>query len=70
MTIVAASGSDANAGLAGISTDTRLSRQRIERVQGVDYVNLLPDIQHPLEYSSKWSTRAWTYQEHIFPVET
>ena len=65
LTIVAASGSDANAGLAGISTDTRLSRQRIESIRGVDYVNLLPSLQHTLEYSSRWSTRAWTYQEHI-----
>ena len=65
LTIVAASGPDANGGLAGISTVTRLSRQRIERVRDVKYVNLLPSLQHTLEYSSKWSTRAWTYQEHI-----
>ncbi len=65
LTIVAASGFDANAGLAGISTGTRLSRQHIERVRDVEYVNMLPSLQHTLECSSKWSTRAWTYQEHI-----
>ena len=62
LTIIAASGSNANAGLPGVRAFSRDSAQRNECVQGMILANELP----PLEVimgQSHWNTRAWTYQE-------
>lgn len=66
-TIIAASGSDCDAGLPGIRSGTRFKQQQL--VEGGD-ITLLSSIQHPYEKilspeTSKWSRRAWTFQEEL-----
>ncbi|KAH9886508.1 heterokaryon incompatibility protein-domain-containing protein [Xylariomycetidae sp. FL2044] len=61
-TIVAAHGSDADAGLPGISCHRRY--QHSEEVQGCVLVNRLFTTREVLD-SSWWNTRAWTYQERV-----
>lgn len=62
LTIVAASGSNANAGLPGVRAFSRNSIQRTECVQGMILANELPQLQDIIE-QSYWNTRCWTYQE-------
>ncbi len=62
ITITAASGSDANAGLPGVRTRSRKSAQRAECVQGLVLVNELCQLEDIIE-PSYWNTRCWTYQE-------
>jgi hypothetical protein len=63
LTIVAAAGTDANAGLPGISPGLR-EPQRIFRVQGLQ-LTLQPDPLATTLNHSCWSTRAWTMQEGL-----
>ena len=62
ITIIAASGSNANAGLPGVRAFSRNNAQRTERVQGMILANELPKLEDVIEQSS-WNTRAWTFQE-------
>ncbi len=62
LTIVAASGSNANAGLPGVRAFSRNSGQRTECVQGMILANELPQLEDIIG-QSYWNTRAWTYQE-------
>ena len=65
LTIVAASGSDANAGLCGVSDGTlRIPRQHRETLKDVPAVTILPDYEESVS-QSLWKTRAWTFQEEI-----
>ena len=64
LTIVAASGSNANAGLPGVRAFSRNSTQRTEHVQGMLLANELPSLEDIIR-QSYWNTRGWTYQEQI-----
>lgn len=66
-TIIAASGSDCDAGLPGIRSGTRFKQQRLVSAGNI---TLLSSVQHPYEKiltpeTSKWSRRAWTFQEEL-----
>lgn len=63
LTIVAASGEEANTGLPGVSKFHRKQRQEVH----ADQITLVtvPDGYHDLANSS-WATRGWTYQEGYF----
>ncbi|KAF2472799.1 HET-domain-containing protein [Lindgomyces ingoldianus] len=61
LTIVAAAGRDANAGLPGISS-LRDVRQRIVDINGLRLANLLPYLSNAV-VASVWETRGWTFQE-------
>lgn len=62
LTIVAASGNNAHAGLPGVQESSRSSVQRIENVQGLVLANELPRLKDIME-KSYWNSRGWTYQE-------
>lgn len=67
LTIVAAYGAHANAGIPGIRLEqsTRNIRQFQERIEGnLTLANRLPDITVAVD-ESVWNTRGWTYQERI-----
>ena len=65
LTIAAASGSDANAGLAGISRPRRVP-QRTEVVDGLRFALPLPDYMSlESDRSLIWNSRGWTFQEKI-----
>lgn len=64
MTIIAASGSDANAGLPGVREKSRKTAQKAEHVQGMVLVNELCRLRDVVE-PSYWNTRCWTYQEGL-----
>ena len=57
-TIVAAAGTNANAGLPGVRAFSRWS----ECVQGMILANELPQLEDVIE-QSYWNTRGWTFQE-------
>ena len=61
-TIVAASGTNANAGLPGVRAFSRKSKQRMECVQGMILANELPQLEDVIK-QSYWNTRGWTFQE-------
>ena len=66
-TIIAASGSDCDAGLPGIRSGTRFKRQQLVEAGNI---TLLSSVQHPHEKiltpeTSKWARRAWTFQEEL-----
>ena len=66
-TIIAASGSDCDAGLPGIRSGTRFKRQILVEAGNI---TLLSSVQHPYENiltpdTSKWARRAWTFQEEL-----
>ena len=61
-TIVAASGTNANAGLPGVRPFSRDSTQRTECVQGIVLANELPQFEDVIK-QSYWNTRGWTFQE-------
>lgn len=61
-TIVAAAGTNANAGLPGVRAFSRNSTQRTEYVQGMILANELPQLEDVIE-QSYWNTRGWTFQE-------
>ena len=62
LTIIAATGSNANAGLPGVRAFSRNSAQRTECIQGMILANELPPIKDVIG-QSYWNKRAWTYQE-------
>ena len=62
VTIIAASGNNANAGLPGVRAFSRNSAQRTECVQGMILANELPPLEDIIG-QSYWNTRAWTFQE-------
>ena len=61
-TIIAASGSNASAGLPGVRAFSRNSVQHIEHVQGMVLANELSSVEDIIP-QSYWSSRGWTYQE-------
>ena len=65
LTIVAASGSDANAGLYGVPDGTlRIPNQHRETLGGVPAVTILPNYEESVA-QSRWKTRGWTFQEEM-----
>lgn len=62
-TVIAAAGEDAQTGLPGVSRTRR--KQREVNIKGVTLIELPYSKDHgsALLSSSKWATRAWTYQE-------
>lgn len=63
VTIIAASGKDANAGLPGVS---QVRRRQQPEVRVGDITLLALPVAHRSLKDSKWVTRAWTYQEGYF----
>lgn len=63
LTIIAAAGDDAQTGLPGV-TKLHRRQQREIRVRDVTLLEL-PDSEGDV-YSSRWASRAWTYQECYF----
>ncbi|KAJ3496551.1 hypothetical protein NLJ89_g10469 [Agrocybe chaxingu] len=64
LTIVAAAGKDANAGLPGARPWSRQSTQVIAKVQDMT----LSNVQRPFHWGmpeSAWSSRGWTFQEKV-----
>ena len=66
-TIIAASGSDCNAGLPGVRPGTRFQRQRLVEAGNI---TLLSSVQQTYKNiltpeTSKWARRAWTFQEDL-----
>ncbi|KAK3369261.1 heterokaryon incompatibility protein-domain-containing protein [Lasiosphaeria ovina] len=57
-------GDDSNAGLPGVSSTPRLG-QRECRSGRYRFISTMPDPHESIK-RSKWSTRAWTYQEGLF----
>jgi hypothetical protein len=64
LTIVAAAGNDANAGLPGVHPRSRWIQQVVGEVNGMDLISVRrPYLQALMK--STWSTRGWTFQEKI-----
>ncbi len=64
LTIVAAGGDDANAGLAGVRPGSRKVKQIVEKVSPETSLASPLPLQFKLD-SSTWNIRAWTYQERL-----
>ena len=62
LTIVAASGSHADAGLHGIRKESRKVTQHMELVQGRQLMASMPSPGYEVRFSP-WESRAWTLQE-------
>ena len=62
--VVAAAGSDANAGLPGIGSTSRHISQRNETITGAQFITAQPSIQQVLQMSV-WKSRGWTFQEAV-----
>ncbi|KAF2664091.1 HET-domain-containing protein [Microthyrium microscopicum] len=62
ITIIAAAGDDANAGLPGVRSGTRKESRRITDLQGVNFTTARPFAKR-LIADSTWWKRAWTFQE-------
>ncbi|OAL52770.1 HET-domain-containing protein [Pyrenochaeta sp. DS3sAY3a] len=62
VTIIAAAGDDANAGLPGVRRDTRSDTRDIIDIQGHKFVTACTPAKE-LIASTTWWKRAWTYQE-------
>ena len=65
VTIVAASGKDANSGLAGVGDTPRIAQQSLS-IGNIQLISNMHVPQVTIE-SSTWYTRAWTFQEGILP---
>ncbi|KAF2736271.1 HET-domain-containing protein, partial [Polyplosphaeria fusca] len=63
LTIIAAAGSNADAGLPGV-LDTPRNQQPVVEVGDVEIINSMPH-PHNTILRSRWSTRAWTLQEAV-----
>ena len=63
LTIIAASGSHADAGLPGIRNDSRRVTQHVEMVRGRRLMASMPSPGYEANFSP-WGSRAWTLQEH------
>ncbi|KAM0438673.1 hypothetical protein ACHAPT_001429 [Fusarium lateritium] len=64
VTLVAAAGTDASAGLPGAAGRPR-AQQPGAFVQGHALVCIPPDPSHHIHSASTWATRGWTYQEGL-----
>jgi hypothetical protein len=65
ITIVAASGEDADSGLPGVSRDLpRTQHQMRITVDGTTMANMLESEASAIDHST-WNTRGWTYQERL-----
>ena len=64
LTIAAASGDNADAGLPGMSAGPRTFQRHIDNVQGLYFANL-PRRFDPAIDESVWNSRAWTLQEKV-----
>lgn len=64
LVIIAAAGSDANAGLPGMPSTRRRNWQRVESINGTRLVTAQPPMRQVLDRSI-WSSRGWTFQEAI-----
>ncbi|MCJ1332685.1 hypothetical protein MMC10_009379 [Thelotrema lepadinum] len=62
LTIVAAAGNDADAGLAGVASTPRRQWQFVFGTNKWKFANQGDDLEEALR-SSRWLTRGWTYQE-------
>lgn len=60
LTIIAASGADANAGLIGVNPGSRNIQSLVGTVEGVALMRIDPE---PEIDRTPWATRVWTYQE-------
>jgi len=65
LTIVAASGDRARAGLPGIGHTLRVNTQHLLEIDGFVLANRLPSAEKLVDMSF-WNSRAWTYQERLF----
>jgi Heterokaryon incompatibility protein (HET) len=71
LTIVASSGSNADAGLPG-TTHQRTIRQYSQIVRNLPLAQVFPslnDVLHPLSNKYPWNQRAWTLQEKIMSTK-
>ncbi|PMD42787.1 HET-domain-containing protein [Hyaloscypha variabilis F] len=64
LTVVAASGSDSNAGLPGLNSNSRKLLAIDQEIQGVRLITSLPDFTRSLG-DSVWDSRGWTMQEKV-----
>lgn len=64
LTIIAAHGTDAGAGLPGVREGSRPILQHIAKVRSMRLANVLPGLDSSVD-STFWNTRAWTYQERL-----
>lgn len=64
LTIIAASGDDAQFGLPGVGKQLRIQQPSIA-VNGITWVSGSRNMQAPIR-ASKWMTRGWTYHEEHF----
>jgi hypothetical protein len=65
LTIVAAAGSHADAGIPGLQPETRSRKQHIARISDdLTLVALHPDTYRSAA-ATTWNTRGWTYQERL-----
>ncbi|KAM7192126.1 Heterokaryon incompatibility protein (HET) domain containing protein [Rhypophila sp. PSN 637] len=64
LTIIAASGGNANAGLPGAQSESSTNRQTVLRMQGLTIVKESLDMDDKLA-TAHWYTRAWTFQEFL-----
>ncbi|KAF2677816.1 HET-domain-containing protein [Lentithecium fluviatile CBS 122367] len=62
LTIVAASGTDAEAGLPGLNSGSRQIVQHIESIKGLHFVANGPEL-ISIMAGLRWNTRGWTFQE-------
>ncbi|KAF2717514.1 HET-domain-containing protein [Polychaeton citri CBS 116435] len=62
LTLVAASGTDAEAGLPGLEPETRRPNQHIESIGGLRLVANGPELRQVMA-SLRWNARGWTFQE-------
>ncbi|OCL03899.1 heterokaryon incompatibility, partial [Glonium stellatum] len=58
-TIVAAYGTDSEAGLPGVKPGSRVLEQRMADVRGLKLANVLPQFTYTVD-NSLWNTRGWT----------
>ena len=64
LTIIAAAGEDAEAGLPGVTPNSRDTRQHLEFVDGMRLAVAMPILAQQIA-ESRWGSRGWTYQEGI-----
>ncbi|KAF1836427.1 HET-domain-containing protein [Decorospora gaudefroyi] len=66
LVIIAAAGQSADHGLPGVGTTSRTAQLRAETVNGEELIQIF----HPFAdlYRSKWTSRAWTYQEGFLSI--
>ena len=62
LVVVAAAGGDANTGLPGIGSSPRRIPQRVEKIDGMQFITAQASVQQVLKRSI-WNSRGWTFQE-------